>query len=47
VDIASNLLHPIGWTTVCSTNSPSLPFTWTDGDTNFFSQRFYRIRLGP
>ena len=47
MDIASNLVNPVGWTTVFSTNSPALPFTWTDGDTNIFIQRFYRVRLGP
>jgi hypothetical protein len=34
------------WTNVFMTNSPALPFTWTDIKTNV-SERFYRIKLGP
>jgi pectate lyase len=34
------------WSQLYTTNSPALPFLWTDGETNF-SQRFYRIQLGP
>ena len=34
------------WSNVFITNSPALPFNWTD--TNFVApQRFYRIKLGP
>ena len=47
VDVTASLANPGVWQTVFSTNSPSLPLTWTDGDTNFSLQRFYRIRLGP
>ena len=47
VDVTASLAIPGVWQTVFSTNSPSLPLTWTDGDTNFSLQRFYRIRLGP
>ncbi len=35
------------WTTVFATNSPALPFTWTDPNAGQFAARFYRIVLGP
>jgi len=44
VDASTNL---IGWNSVFATNSPALPFAWLDTDTNYFLQRFYRVRLGP
>jgi len=44
VDVSTNLTS---WTGVFTTNSPALPFTWQDADTNSFPQRFYRARLGP
>jgi hypothetical protein len=34
------------WSNVFITNSPVLPFNWTDATTNS-PQRFYRIKLGP
>ena len=34
------------WNNVFITNSPALPFTWTDATTNS-PQRFYRIKPGP
>ena len=34
------------WNNVFTTNSPILPFVWTEPSTNL-SQRFYRIKLGP
>ncbi len=34
------------WTSVFLTNSPALPFSWTDATTNP-PVRFYRIKLGP
>jgi hypothetical protein len=34
------------WTTVFVTNSPALPFNWTDAPADE-PQRFYRIKLGP
>ena len=40
---SSNLLD---WTTLLITNSPTLPFTWQDTDTNT-PRRFYRVVLGP
>ncbi|MEI8290088.1 MAG: PA14 domain-containing protein [Verrucomicrobiota bacterium] len=35
------------WTTLFTSNSPALPFIWSDPTTNGLSQRLYRIRLGP
>jgi len=43
IEISSNLTL---WTSVFITNSPMLPFIWTDGPANL-PQRFYRIKLGP
>gem|GEM_PF-761398 len=35
------------WTSVFTTNSPVLPFTWTDAAATNFPTRFYRVLLGP
>jgi len=35
------------WYTLLITNSPAMPFQWTDVDTNVWSMRFYRIKTGP
>jgi len=43
IETSTNLLQ---WSNVFSTNSPTLPFTWTSAVTNL-PQRFYRIKLGP
>jgi autotransporter-associated beta strand protein len=43
---ATNLGRPSAWITLLATNSPPLPFQWTDHQTNL-SQRFYRVLLGP
>ena len=37
----------IQWSPLFTTNSPILPFTWMDQDTNGWRQKFYRIQLGP
>ena len=44
VDVSTNLE---AWTSVFATNAPPLPFAWQDAGTNPFTQRFYRVRLGP
>ena len=36
-----------GWTNIYFTNSPALPFNWTDTNASNFLKRFYRILLGP
>ena len=43
IETSTNLTQ---WSNVFTTNSPALPFNWTD--TNFVApQRFYRVKLGP
>jgi hypothetical protein len=43
IETSTNLTQ---WSNVIITNSPVLPFNWTD--TNFITpQRFYRVKLGP
>jgi hypothetical protein len=43
IEISTNLTQ---WNNVFITNSPALPFTWTDATTNS-PVRFYRVKLGP
>ena len=43
VETSSNLAD---WTTVLVTNSPTMPFVWTDTGT-VSSARFYRVKTGP
>jgi hypothetical protein len=42
--VSTNLMD---WENVFTTNSPVLPFNWTDTNSILFPQRFYRLRLGP
>jgi hypothetical protein len=35
------------WATILTTNSPALPFTWTDAAATNYPTRFYRVLLGP
>ena len=43
IEMSTNLTQ---WSTVFVTNSPAVPFVWTD--TNAAApQRFYRLKLGP
>jgi len=44
IQASTNLLD---WAVVFSTNSPPLPFTWLDIETNSHPQRYYRVLLGP
>jgi hypothetical protein len=44
IDTSTNLLH---WNTIFTTNSPTLPFTWSDSEYGQSAQRFYRVLLGP
>lgn len=43
IETSTNLTQ---WSNVFITNSPALPFNWTDDTTNS-PQRFYRVKLGP
>jgi hypothetical protein len=44
IEASTNLVN---WSTVFSTNSPSLPFIWSDLGYRETAAGFYRIRLGP
>jgi len=44
VTVSTNL---VSWASVFTTNSPALPFLWSEPVSNSFAQRFYRILLGP
>jgi hypothetical protein len=44
IETSTNLTD---WSNVFITNSPALPFVWTDTGTSNSPQRFYRIKLGP
>jgi len=35
------------WANLFTTNSPALPFTWTDANSTYSPQRFYRLQLAP
>jgi hypothetical protein len=35
------------WQNLFTTNSPLLPFSWSDPNAQTFTQRFYRVLLGP
>ena len=37
----------INWTPLFTSNSPALPFLWSEPVSNGIPQRFYRLRLGP
>jgi hypothetical protein len=43
IEISTNLTQ---WSSVFTTNSPAMPFVWTDTATNG-PQRFYRVKPGP
>src|SRR6185503_1506626 len=44
VEASTNLTN---WSVLLTTNSPTLPFDWTDTNAASFLQRFYRVILGP
>ena len=35
------------WTTLFTTNSPAVPFSWADASATNYTARFYRVLLGP
>ena len=47
IQATTNLSNPGIWLTLFTTNSPALPFRWTDTNAGNFSERYYRISLGP
>jgi hypothetical protein len=44
VQVSSNL---VDWSTLFITNSPPMPFQWTDTNAATLPARFYRIKVGP
>ena len=44
VQISSNLFD---WNTLFITNSPAMPFSWTDTNAATLPAQFYRIKVGP
>jgi hypothetical protein len=44
VQVSSNLLN---WSTPFITNSPAMPFSWTDTNAATLPVQFYRIKVGP
>ena len=44
IETSTNLTQ---WGNVFITNSPTLPFAWTDTNSAAAPQRFYRVKLGP
>lgn len=48
VQATTNLFVPLtNWTTLLATNSPALPFLFTETNTAGFTNRFFRLLLGP
>jgi hypothetical protein len=45
IQMSTNLAQP--WTGFFITNSPAMPFAWTDTGPDGSPPRFYRIKLGP
>ncbi len=45
IQISTNLTQP--WSSYFLTNSPAMPFFWSDPGTSNMPQRFYRVKLGP
>jgi len=37
----------VTWQTIFSTNSPAMPFNWSDTNANLYPFRFYQVILGP
>jgi Flp pilus assembly protein TadG len=44
VQVSSNLFN---WSTLFITNSPPMPFQWTDTNAATLPAQFYRIKVGP
>ncbi len=43
----TNLSSPASWTLLGASNSPSVPFRFTDPLSSYTTSRFYRVLLGP
>jgi hypothetical protein len=44
IQASTNLVQ---WETILTTNSPPMPFSWTDPNSGAFPMRFYRVIVGP
>ena len=44
IQASTNLVN---WSPLFTTNSPALPFNWSDPNAANFNQRYFRILLGP
>lgn len=44
IQASTNLVN---WSSLFTTNSPALPFNWSDPATASFDQRYFRVLLGP
>ncbi len=44
VQLSTNLIN---WQTVFTTNSPAMPFSWTDPNSGTYPAGFYRVVVGP
>lgn len=44
IQASTNLVN---WTSFPTTNSPALPFNWSDANAASFPQRYFRVLLGP
>jgi hypothetical protein len=44
IECSTNL---VDWQAAFSTNSPAIPFSWTDTSASNSPMRFYRARSGP
>jgi hypothetical protein len=44
VQASTNL---VDWQTVFQTNSPAMPFDWSDPNSGTYSAQFYRVVVGP
>jgi hypothetical protein len=44
LQVSTNLTD---WNTLLSTNSPAMPFQWTESNAMTFPMQFYRVKVGP
>jgi hypothetical protein len=44
IQASTNLVN---WSPLFTTNSPALPFNWSDSNAASFNQRYFRVLLGP
>jgi hypothetical protein len=37
----------VDWEVIFTTNSPAMPFNWSDPNAGSYDQRYYQIKAGP